>query len=176
MPDKAKLRVLQEHGVRNIDSCARCSWGLFENERMWGQCVRNDHVYIHVKHGREHRATAHAAWICDDYEPSNPCKSAGPYGMLLPWISPRCCSGEEPLLDGHSLGCPSQDRQRIRMERRHAQERVQELLRGFGDLWEYGTIDEEQYRRLTGSETVVSSRLESQCHCEHCQVERQRSI
>jgi len=88
MPDKNKVKIFQETGMKIFKSCTLCRYGEIPNNNSWGYCKNKSHFFTHAKHGRM-PGVAHAAMGCDDFELQNEHSRAmvelGVYSELIPY-------------------------------------------------------------------------------------------
>lgn len=86
MPDRNKLAVYAEEGVKIARTCGTCVHSSFSSPRaLWGEC--DHHSYTHAKHDPKPRPLpAHIAFTCPKWE-ENPklseVRELGQYASLL---------------------------------------------------------------------------------------------
>jgi hypothetical protein len=82
MPDKNKLKVLAEQGVRIVPTCGTCTHGKFFG-RPWGECSLR--TYQHEKHTGLRQMPAHLSFTCPSYgSGSANLQELGEYATLIP--------------------------------------------------------------------------------------------
>lgn len=82
MPDKAKLKVLEDHGVRLVKTCGTCKHSTFPHGRPWGECDLA--TYQHEKHVGVRPMPAHLAFTCPRHEEESYKLELGEYASLIP--------------------------------------------------------------------------------------------
>jgi hypothetical protein len=87
MPDKAKLKVLADHGVRIAKTCGTCKHSNIPRGAFWGGCDLA--TYQHEKHDGARPMPAHLAFWCSSFEYGDKqLMDLGEYTQLIPWVSP----------------------------------------------------------------------------------------
>jgi hypothetical protein len=87
MPDKNKVKVFQETGMKIFKSCILCRHGEIPGN-AWGYCKNQSHFFTHAKHGRM-PGVAHASMGCDDFammgQHTREMTELGVYTSLIPY-------------------------------------------------------------------------------------------
>jgi hypothetical protein len=82
MPDKSKLSVFADRGVRLVATCGTCKHSRFIGGRAWGECKLA--TYQHEKHTGTRQMPAHLAFVCPSHEAAGPhALDLGEYATLL---------------------------------------------------------------------------------------------
>ncbi len=83
MPDKNKLKVLEEHYVQQVKTCGTCVNSIFVGSSPWGICSLA--TYQHGKHTDVKNMPAHLSFVCPLYEVSPlDLQQLGEYSKLVP--------------------------------------------------------------------------------------------
>lgn len=82
MPDKAKLKVLEDHSVRLVKTCGTCVHSTFPHGRPWGSCDLAS--YQHEKHDGLRPMPAHLMFVCPKHEEGPNGMELGEYAKLIP--------------------------------------------------------------------------------------------
>jgi hypothetical protein len=87
MPDKTKLQVLEDRGVRLVKTCGTCKHSSFHVGRPWGECALA--TYQHEKHAGERPMPAHLSFSCPSFEYGEKhLLELGEYTQIIPWVNP----------------------------------------------------------------------------------------
>jgi len=87
MPDRTKLKVLEEHGVRIAKTCGTCKHSKISRGSFWGECALA--TYQHEKHEGKRQMPAHLSFWCPSFQYGDQqLMDLGEYTQLVSWVSP----------------------------------------------------------------------------------------
>jgi len=85
MPDKTKLKVLEDNAVRLVKTCGTCKHSTFPRGSFWGSCGLAQ--YQHEKHVGLRPMPAHLAFCCPKFQYGDKrLMELGEYTQLIPWV------------------------------------------------------------------------------------------
>lgn len=95
MPDKAKLKVLQDNGVRIAKTCGTCKHSKIPRGSFWGSCELAE--YQHEKHDGMRPMPAHLAFWCPKHSYGDKqLMELGEYTQIIPWVAPPFPQEKKP--------------------------------------------------------------------------------